>query len=108
MVLLVSSGLACVDHYAIPAIRLPGWRVTGSTGGRVLRRGEIVTSLASAGLSVEFVHEFDFELFRRFDSLRRQEDGTYRLPAGQPRVPMMYSLRASLPGRRYATDDSRS
>jgi hypothetical protein len=60
--------------------------------------GEIVTSLAEAGLRIEFVHELDFELFRRFDSLRRQEDGTYRLPPGQPRVPMTYSLRASAPG----------
>ena len=65
--------------------------------------GEIVTSLAEAALRIEFVHEHDFELFARFDSLQRQEDGTYRLPAGQPRVPMMYSLRASMPGRRYAT-----
>jgi SAM-dependent methyltransferase len=65
--------------------------------------GEIVTSLVEAGLRIEFMHEWDFELFRRFDSLQRQEDGTYRLPAGQPRVPMMYSLRASMPGRRYAT-----
>jgi hypothetical protein len=58
--------------------------------------GEIVTSLAGAGLRIEFVHEHDFEEFARFDSLRRQEDGTYRLPPGQPRVPMMFSLRASL------------
>jgi SAM-dependent methyltransferase len=58
--------------------------------------GEIVTSLASAGLRIEFVHEFDFDLFQRFDSLQRREDGTYLLPTGQPRVPMMYSLRASL------------
>ncbi|MGH3269131.1 MAG: hypothetical protein ACRDN1_08710 [Trebonia sp.] len=59
--------------------------------------GEIVTALAEAGLRIEFVHEHDFELFQRFDSFQRQEDGTYRLPAGQPRVPMMYSLRASAP-----------
>lgn len=60
--------------------------------------GEILTSLAEAGLRIEFVHEYDFELFQRFDSLQRQEDGTYRLPPRQPRVPMMYSLRASAPG----------
>jgi SAM-dependent methyltransferase len=60
--------------------------------------GEIVTSLAEAGLRIEFVYEHDFELFQRFESLQRQEDGRYRWPAGQPRVPMMYSLRASLPG----------
>jgi SAM-dependent methyltransferase len=60
--------------------------------------GEIVTSLAEAGLRIEFVYEHDFELFQRFESLQRQEDGRYRWPTGQPQVPMMYSLRASLPG----------
>jgi hypothetical protein len=30
--------------------------------------------------------------------LQRRDDGIYRLPAGQPRVPMLYSLRASAPG----------
>jgi hypothetical protein len=59
--------------------------------------GEIVTSLADAGLRIEFLHEHDFEAFARFDSLQRQEDGTYRLLSGQWRVPMMYSLRASRP-----------
>ncbi len=60
--------------------------------------GEIVSSLAEAGLRIEFLHEWDFEAFDRFGSLQPQEDGTYRLPPGQPRVPMMYSLRASSPG----------
>ena len=59
--------------------------------------GEIITALADAGLRIEFVHEHDFEVFTRFDALQRQDDGTYRLPAGQPRVPMLYSLRASAP-----------
>jgi hypothetical protein len=60
--------------------------------------GEIVTSLAEAGLRMDFVHEHDFEAFERFESLQRQEDGMYRFPPGQPRVPMMFSLRASRPG----------
>ena len=59
--------------------------------------GEIITALADASLRIEFVHEHDFEVFTRFDSLQRQDDGTYRLPPGQPRVPMLYSLRASAP-----------
>jgi hypothetical protein len=33
----------------------------------------------------------------------RREDGTFRFPRGQPRVPLMFSLRASAAGRRYAT-----
>jgi SAM-dependent methyltransferase len=60
--------------------------------------GEIVTSLVEAGLRIEFLHEHDFEAFGRFGSLQRQDDGTYRFPPGQPRVPMMFSLRASLAG----------
>ena len=60
--------------------------------------GEIITALAEAGLRIEFVHEWDFEVFGRFDVLQRRDDGTYRLPAGQPRVPMLYSLRASARG----------
>jgi SAM-dependent methyltransferase len=69
--------------------------------------GEIVTSLAQAGLRVEFLREHDFEAFRRFDSLQWREDGTYRLPPGWPRVPMMYSLRASAPGDGTLPGDSR-
>jgi SAM-dependent methyltransferase len=65
--------------------------------------GEIVTSLAEEGLRIEFLHEYDFDAFGRFDSLQRREDGTYRFPPGRPRVPMQFSLRASAGGRRYAT-----
>lgn len=60
--------------------------------------GEIITALADVGLRIEFVHEWDYEVFGRFEVLERQDDGIYRLPAGQPRVPMLYSLRASAPG----------
>jgi len=57
--------------------------------------GEILTAIAQAGLRLEFLHEHDFELFARFESLHRQPDGTWRFPPGRPRVPMLYSLRAS-------------
>jgi hypothetical protein len=57
--------------------------------------GEILTALARAGLRLEFVLEHDFELFARFQSLHRQPDGTWRFPPGRPRLPMLYSLRAS-------------
>ena len=57
--------------------------------------GEIVTSLAEAGLRIEFLHEYDFDAFQRFDFLPRDEDGLFRFPPGRPRVPMMFSLRAS-------------
>ena len=65
--------------------------------------GEIVTSLVAAGLRIEFLHEWDFDDFARFDWLVRREDGTFRFPPGEPRVPLVFSLRASAAGRRYAT-----
>ena len=57
--------------------------------------GEVVTSLVDAGLRIDFLREHDFDGWRRFEQLQLQEDGTYRFPPGQPRVPLMYSLRAS-------------
>lgn len=56
--------------------------------------GEVVSAVAAAGLRVEFLHEHDHTLFRRFATL--SGDGTgYRVPEGAPRIPLMYSLRAS-------------
>ncbi|MFF8770608.1 class I SAM-dependent methyltransferase [Kitasatospora sp. NPDC015120] len=57
--------------------------------------GEVVSALVAAGLRVEFLHEHDFTLFARFPVL--EHDGVFRFPAGQPRVPLMYSVRASKP-----------
>ncbi|MDL4815017.1 class I SAM-dependent methyltransferase [Actinomadura opuntiae] len=58
--------------------------------------GEIVSALAAAGLRIDFLHEHDHTLFERFRSLERH-GRIYRLPAGRPRVPLMYSLRATRP-----------
>jgi SAM-dependent methyltransferase len=58
--------------------------------------GEIVSAVAAAGLRVEFLHEHDHTLFRRFGTLVGDGDD-YRRPAGEPRTPLMFSLRASLP-----------
>jgi SAM-dependent methyltransferase len=58
--------------------------------------GEVVTALAAAGLRIEFLHEQDFALFGAFRALE-ERNGEFRVPAGQPRVPLMYSLRASRP-----------
>ncbi|MFH9420026.1 class I SAM-dependent methyltransferase [Streptomyces sp. NPDC017529] len=59
--------------------------------------GDVVSALAAAGLRVDFLHEHDMTLFQRFGSLERGDDGFYRQPAGRPRVPLMYSLKASRP-----------
>jgi SAM-dependent methyltransferase len=57
--------------------------------------GEIVTSLADAGLRIEFLHEFDFVRWP-VEYLARSEDGRYRLPAGSKgELPLFFSLKAS-------------
>ncbi|MBF6328355.1 class I SAM-dependent methyltransferase [Nocardia transvalensis] len=58
--------------------------------------GDTITALTAAGLRLEFLHEHDFTLFPRFRTLT-ETDGIYRLPSGQPRVPLMYSLKATKP-----------
>lgn len=58
----------------------------------------VVTALLDRGLVLELLHEHDHTLFERWPFLDRGDDGTYRLPADQPRIPLMYSLRARKPG----------
>ncbi|MCX2182203.1 class I SAM-dependent methyltransferase [Streptomyces sp. SKN60] len=59
--------------------------------------GEVVTAIAKAGLRIEFLHEHDVTLFERYGTLRRHDDGYYRFPADRPRIPLMYSIKASKP-----------
>jgi SAM-dependent methyltransferase len=60
--------------------------------------GSVVTALTSAGLQMEFMREHDFDTFQRYPSLARDAEGLWRLPAGRPRVPLLFSVRASRPG----------
>ncbi len=57
----------------------------------------VVTALLGAGLRLEMLHEHDHTLFERWPLVERHDDGTYWLPAGMPRLPLMYSLRARRP-----------
>lgn len=59
--------------------------------------GTIVSAVCAAGLRVEFLHEHDMTLFARFYNLVRHDDGTFHRPAGTPRLPMMFSLKATRP-----------
>jgi 2-polyprenyl-3-methyl-5-hydroxy-6-metoxy-1,4-benzoquinol methylase len=61
--------------------------------------GEVVSVLIGAGLRLEFLHEHDYTLYPRFSVTERDAGGKpeWRFPAGVPRVPLMYSLRASKP-----------
>ena len=59
--------------------------------------GDVVSALIDAGFVLEFLHEHDYTLFRRWPFLERSGFDTYRLPEGKPRIPLTYSLRAKKP-----------
>jgi SAM-dependent methyltransferase len=57
--------------------------------------GEIVTSLASAGLRIELLHELDWCDYQHIPLLVEGEDGKWRLPPSvEGELPLMYSIRA--------------
>ncbi|MEA2323579.1 MAG: hypothetical protein QOD81_3429 [Solirubrobacteraceae bacterium] len=58
--------------------------------------GEVVSALIDAGLRVELLHEHDHTLFPRWPFLQRT-GAIWRLPDSIPSLPLMYSLRATLP-----------
>ena len=58
--------------------------------------GDVVSALIAADLRIELLHEHDYTLFPRFPHLLVEGD-RYRLPPDQPRIPMIYSIRASKP-----------
>ncbi|WP_369365452.1 class I SAM-dependent methyltransferase [Streptomyces sp. CG4] len=56
--------------------------------------GDVVSALAAAGLRIEFLHEHDVSLFPRFENFEIR-DGYHRFPADHPRIPLIYSLKAT-------------
>ncbi|MEV3936055.1 class I SAM-dependent methyltransferase [Glycomyces sp. NPDC049804] len=64
---------------------------------RLHTMGDIVSAICATGLRLEFLHEHDVTVFQQFPELVRGEDGMFRLPEGRPRLPLMYSLKASRP-----------
>ncbi len=57
--------------------------------------GEILTSIAAAGLRIEFVHEFPFMSWKRMPSLVEREPGGWWLPEGvSGELPLSFSLAA--------------
>jgi SAM-dependent methyltransferase len=55
--------------------------------------GSVVCAIIGAGFTLEFLHEHDSTLFKRWPFLVG-ERGTFRLPEGMPSLPLIYSLRA--------------
>lgn len=56
--------------------------------------GEVVTALASAGLTIEFVHEFPFSCYQQFPAMEEGEDGWWRVPDAEKQVPFTFSVQA--------------
>jgi SAM-dependent methyltransferase len=56
---------------------------------------DIISSLAGAGLRIEFVHEFDCCFFPRLPGMVRGEDGLWRTTGDGPSFPLTFSLRAT-------------
>jgi SAM-dependent methyltransferase len=65
------------------------------TWERVWTLGEVITAIATAGFHIELMQEHDHTLFPAFPYLEPRDDGTFRMPAGSPSMPMMYSVLAT-------------
>ena len=58
------------------------------------RPPEVIEAVLENGLQIELFHEHDYTLFPRWPHLVAEPGRIYRQPAGSPRLPLMYSLRA--------------
>ncbi len=58
---------------------------------------DIVNALVTAGLRIDFLHEFSHCVWKIVAFAERGEDGTWRLPARFPPLPLMFSLKATRP-----------
>ena len=59
--------------------------------------GAILNALIRAGLALEWLHEHDNLAWRLYKCLEEGPDRMFRLPAGRPKLPLAFSLKASSP-----------
>ena len=57
--------------------------------------GDIVNALLSAGLQLEFVHEYEKLFFQLFPSMTTDDGRWFRLPKYSKKLPLLLTLRAS-------------
>ncbi len=57
--------------------------------------GDVVNSLVSSGLKIEYLHEFPFIEYKAFPFLEQGADGWWRLKPGIAQLPMLFSLKAA-------------
>jgi SAM-dependent methyltransferase len=55
--------------------------------------GDIISSLADAGLKIEFLHEFPVIFFKCFSFMKRDKEGFWRLEGDK--LPLTFSLKAT-------------
>ncbi len=56
--------------------------------------GETVNALVGAGLTVDRLRETDLLPWKRFATMEQADNGWWRLPPQEPRIPLLFALRA--------------
>lgn len=56
--------------------------------------GEVITALITAGLRIEYVHEFPMQHYQQFASLVRDDEGWWRWSSPDNTLPLLFSIRA--------------
>jgi SAM-dependent methyltransferase len=59
--------------------------------------GEMITALIEAGLRIDRLRETELLPWPRWDRMIRDDSGWWRLPPNDPRIPLLYALRAIKP-----------
>lgn len=59
--------------------------------------GEVINSLLSAGLQLDFLHEFPFSTFQQLPYLLEDGSGYFQQPADMPQMPLVFSIKAHKP-----------
>jgi SAM-dependent methyltransferase len=67
--------------------------------------GEIITALISAGLRVEYLHEFPYSVYNVAECLEESAPGMFTVRGRNGTIPLLFSLRAHLRGERSAIDE---
>ncbi len=57
--------------------------------------GDIINALISAGLTIEFLHEFPYSGEEHYPFMEKGEDGWWRLKGNKETIPLMFSLKAT-------------
>jgi len=58
---------------------------------------DVVNALVTAGLRIDFLHEFPYCAWKVVALVEQVEPGSWGLPTRFPRLPLMFSLRATKP-----------